>query len=237
MKPMRFVPALLVVCAVSTSCGLPDSGPPRQIDPSQVPYHLLGTATAAPSTKGQPLRTTTPRLYLLTSSNRLRAVEAPLAPSGLPQVLPALLAQLAQGPDEAQRASGLATALGPGVALSLIRVRERTAVVQLDLGEQGPAANRLPLAIGQVVLTATSVRGVDRVKLVRADGKAIEVPLPDGALTAEPVQADDYASLVTTSPMSSTSTGQASRSQPQPGVGSPPDRRATSGSSGEPVRS
>ncbi len=212
MKPLRFVLALLVVCAVSASCGLPDSGPPQQIDPSYVPYHLLRTATTAPSTKAQPSRTTTPRLYLLTSSNRLTSVEAPLAPSGMPQVLQALLARLAQGPDEAQRASGLATALGPGVTLTLDQVRERTAVVRLDLGEQGPAANRLPLAIGQVVLTATSVGGVDRVKLVRADGEPIEVPLPDGALTVEPVQAEDYASLVTassTSLTSSTSSGQA----------------------------
>lgn len=207
MKLLRFVLALLVASTLCASCGLPDSGPPQQIDPSQVPYHLLKTATTAASTKAQTARTTTPRIYLLTSSRRLRAVEAPLAPGSVSQLLQALLAQLAQGPDQAQRASGLATALGPGVSLTLNLVRNRTAVVRLDLGDQGPAANRLPLAIGQVVLTATSLRGIDRVKLVRADGAPIEVPLPDGALTVEPVQGADYASLVTgSSPSSPSST-------------------------------
>ena len=203
MKLLRFVLTLLVASTLSASCGLPQSGPPQEIDPSQVPYHLLKTATPAPSTKAQTALTTTPRIYLLTSSSRLRAVEAPLAASSVPQLLQALLARLTQGPDPAQRASGLATALGPGVTLTLKLVRNRTAVVRLDLGEQGPAANRLPLAIGQIVLTATSVRGIDRVKLVRADGAPIEVPLPDGALTVEPVQASDYESLVSGSSTSS----------------------------------
>lgn len=196
MRLLRYVLALLTVAAVSASCGLPDSGPPRQIDPSHVPYHLLETTTPVPPTTAQKLHATTPRIYLLTGTNRLTAVESSLGSSDLTQVLKALLVRLAQGPDETQRAAGLATALGPGVTLTLNQVDGRTAVVRLDLGDQGPAASKLPLAIGQVVLTATSVRGVDRVKLVRADGEPIEVPLPDGALTVEPVEAGDYSSLL-----------------------------------------
>ena len=79
-------------------------------------------------------------------------------------------------------------------------------MVQLDPGDQGPTANKLPLAAGQVVLTATSVRGIERVQLVRADGQPIEVPLPDGALTSLPLEARDYLSLVVGSPGPSGST-------------------------------
>ena len=199
MRLLRGALALTTVAALTTSCGLPDSGTPQEIDPSNVPYHLLGTATAAASAPVQKSRTTTPRVYLLTATNRLVAVDTALAQSGLRPVLAAVLTQLGQGPTEAQRAAGLATALGPGVTLTLKQVRARTVVIRLDLGEQGPSANKLPLAIGQVVLTATSVRGVDRVQLVRDDGKPIEVPLPSGALTVEPLAREDYSSLVVSS--------------------------------------
>lgn len=195
MKLLRLVLAVLAVLALSAGCGLPDSGSPESIDPTEVPYHLLGSATPAPSTTQRGSRTTTPRIYLLTGADRLLAVEAPLPPSDVEQVLEELLHQLAQGPTEAQRSAGLSTALGPGVTLTVNTVRGRTAVVRLDLGAQDPAANKLPLAIGQVVLTSTSVRGVDRVQLVRADGQPIEVPLPGGALTVAPLEAKDYASL------------------------------------------
>ena len=196
MKTLRWVLALMAVVALSASCGLPDSGPPHTIDPTNVPYHLLGSATAAPSTTQRGSRTTTPRVYLMTGAERLVAVEAPLPSSDAKELLQQLLAQLARGPDESQRSAGLGTALGPGVTLTVNEVTGRTAVVRVDPGDQGPAANKLPLAVGQIVLTATSVRGIERVQLVRADGQPIEVPLPDGALTAEPLQARDYMSLV-----------------------------------------
>ncbi|MDN5767389.1 MAG: GerMN domain-containing protein [Humibacillus sp.] len=195
MKPLRWVLTLMAVVVLLSSCGLPDSGPPRSIDPTDVPYHLLGSASAAPSTTQRGARTTTPRVYLMTGAERLVAVEAPLPPSDVKHVLEQLLSQLAQGPNEAQRSAGLGTALGPGVTLTVNDVTDRTAVVQLDLGAQDPAADKLPLAIGQIVLTATSVRGVDRVQLVRQDGQPIEVPLPGGALTVQPLEAKDYAPL------------------------------------------
>ena len=53
------------------------------------------------------------------------------------------------------------------------------------------------MAVGQIVFTVTSVDDVDRVQLLR-DGRTIEVPLPVGARTAEPVGPSDYLSLVTT---------------------------------------
>lgn len=210
MKTLRWMLALMAVVALSASCGLPDSGPPHTIDPTKVPYHLLGSATAAPSTTQRGSRTTTPRVYLMNGSDRLVAVEAPLPSSDTKELLQQLLAQLARGPDESQRSAGLGTALGPDATFTVNEITGRTAVVQLDPGDQGPTANKLPLAAGQVVLTATSVRGIERVQLVRADGQPIEVPLPDGALTALPLEARDYLSLVVSSPGPNTSAGSTS---------------------------
>ena len=51
-------------------------------------------------------------------------------------------------------------------------------------------SNRLEVA--QIVLTATSVPGVDAVLLELA-GEPIEAPLPDGELADRPLTAQDYA--------------------------------------------
>lgn len=188
--------AAALLCVLSAaSCGLPDATTPLELDPSDVPYRLL-SPSADPSTAQPPsTRTTTPDVYLLDGDGRLVPVEAAQAASGLGPALGGVLSQLAAGPREAERASGLASALGPDVRLTLVGVTDGTAVIEVDLGEQDPSASRLPLAVGQVVLSATSVEGVGRVQLVQG-GSPIEVPLPDGALTLGPVTAGDYAPLL-----------------------------------------
>ena len=57
------------------------------------------------------------------------------------------------------------------------------------------SAERLPAAIGQVVLTLSSAPGIESVVLV-SDGQPVQVPLPGGALTDQPVTGDDYAELL-----------------------------------------
>ncbi len=56
------------------------------------------------------------------------------------------------------------------------------------MGEQSP------LAVAQIVLTATSVPAVERVVLTR-QGEPLEAQLPDGGLTTAPLAAQDYAEL------------------------------------------
>lgn len=205
MRPGRRVAAAAtLLCALSmTACGLPDGTAPLELDPSNVPYHLLSPTAGGSVTQTESARTTTPHIYLLSGDDQLVPQAAPLPPNGLVPVLKGVLLRLSGGPSPTERASGLATALGPDARLRLLAVNDGTAVIDLDLGDQDPSASRLPLAIGQVVLSATSVDGVDRVQLVRG-GSPIEIPLPDGALTLAPVTADDYrpllASLTTPSP-------------------------------------
>jgi spore germination protein GerM len=67
--------------------------------------------------------------------------------------------------------------------------------VEIRTTVEDPAADRVPLAVGQIVLTATSFPGVDAVRLLR-DGRAVPVPVVGGALTAEPVRASDYSALL-----------------------------------------
>ncbi|MEO5983338.1 MAG: GerMN domain-containing protein [Pedococcus sp.] len=103
--------------------------------------------------------------------------------------------QLAGGPTEADRGRGLSTALGPDVQLSVAAVSLGRATVDIGAGDQGPSAGQLPLAVGQVVLTLTSIPGIDEVSFTAA-GEPVEAPLPGGVLTGRPLTARDYAHLV-----------------------------------------
>lgn len=179
-------------------CGLPQDGTARAVDPKQVPYGLMRSDPPAPaSSRSKSIdRTDQARLYLLGPDDQLVGVPAGVGrPLGTGARLTALFALLARGPDETQRGQGLSTALSPGVQIQLRDLSGGVARVQVVAGLKDPSADRLPLSIGQLVLTATSLRGVDSVVLER-DGAPVEVPLPGGALTSAPLTRSDYASLV-----------------------------------------
>jgi hypothetical protein len=197
MSPaVRRAATVVALLLTLVACGVPADGTVRTVDPDAVPYGLLRTApveSPAPTVAGPAV--TVPQVYFLDDEDQLVPEPQPVPAAGLEPVLDALLSRLAQGPSEQQLDQGLGSALGPDTGLELVSVVDRVAHVQVTPSSQSPAADRIPLAIGQVVLTATSVDGVDRVAFVR-DGVPLEVPLPGGARTSQPVSASDYASLL-----------------------------------------
>jgi hypothetical protein len=181
------------VLVLLAGCGAPSGGELRPL--TEVPYNLMSPATAAPSSA--PGSSSAKPLVFLVKDDVLLPAAAPI-PVGADDpstVVGATLAKLAEGPGEAERARGLSTALGPDVGIALRRIDGATAVIDISAGDQAPTAGRLPLAVGQVVLTAVSVPGIDSV-LLTAEGKPIEAPLPGGALTGRALVAGDYDSLV-----------------------------------------
>nr|WP_231134125.1 GerMN domain-containing protein [Motilibacter deserti] len=109
-------------------------------------------------------------------------------------VLDQAVRALDDGPDEASQARGLTTALPPPLTLTVLDVTD--GVVTIDLGGEanGLSNQQNTLAVGQVVLTATSVAGVDAVVLARK-GEPIQAPVGDGALTWRPLVASDFTIL------------------------------------------
>ncbi len=102
----------------------------------------------------------------------------------------------AAGPRDDARAAGRSTALPPESTLTLRRVREGVAEIEVEVDpETAISADRLPAAVGQVVLTAISTSGVRAVVFV-SGGEPVRVPLPGGALVARPVTAADYKELL-----------------------------------------
>lgn len=185
------VPTALVVLTLA-ACGVPVTSPPTPI--TEVPYNLMETAAPPTPLPSTPVRRG-PFIYWVNAADQLVAIEAGTTTSDAPDTVAAVLTQLAQGPSELERESGLSTALGPDVSLTVNRIEGGRADIDITIGPPGPSARRLPLAVGQIVLSLTSASGIDSVWLM-SDGTPIEAPLPDGALTARPLTAQDFTALV-----------------------------------------
>lgn len=191
--------AVLVVAGTVGGCGAPSGGAVETL--AVVPYDLMSPA-APVTTVPTPASRARPQLYFV-SDDVLLPVPAPVeVAEDLTTTASNVLSLLAGGPAADERARGLSTALGPDVRLALSGVRDGTAVIDVQSGEQAPTAGRLPLAVGQIVLTVVSVPGIERVRLT-AEGLPIEAPLPGGALSDRPLAADDYAGLVGAPPAAS----------------------------------
>lgn len=185
---------LALAVLLPTGCGVPEDGTTRTVKSGDVPHKLLDPAdNDAPSATPTGPLVALPHIYLVGQDRQLVPQDQPLEASGLEPLLSDLLAALSAAPTERQRARGLSSALEAGTGLRLLRVTHATA--RIEVGESAGPADRLPLAIAQIVLTATSVIGVDSVLLFQ-DGEAVEAPLPGGELTSRPLNPDDYVTLL-----------------------------------------
>ncbi len=182
--------AALVVLPLLGACSLPTGGAATSVPSDEVPYGLV-TSSATPSATDTASATARGTVYLVDGHQHLvpLVVEVEVAP--LRPLVQQLLLRLALGPNERQRTRGLATDLAPGSTVALRSVDGGTATIELRAPVQDPSPVRFPVAIGQIVLTATSVVGIDRVRFVQADGAPANVPVPPvgevttGALTAD----------------------------------------------------
>ncbi len=183
---------------LGAGCGSSTGGEPRAIPADQVPYRLLEDSPSidGPAGERERPRVEDARIYWVDPDDTLLPVgrEGRCAQPAA-ALAERLLAELVEGPTPDDRASGLGTALAPGSALRLDDLRAGTATVSLDPSAQSSSAERLPVAIGQVVLTLGSVPGVVRVSIAH-DGEPLQVPLPGGRLTSSPVTTADYEELV-----------------------------------------
>jgi len=192
------ITTLLAALALLGACGLPQSSSPVQVPPAEVPYGLLdATATASATPTATPgVLLTAGTIYLADAQQQLVAVPVQVPDGQAAPMLQTLLNRLAVGPSDRERARGLVTDLGPGSTIVLSSISSGTANIELESTSQDPSASKLPVAIGQIVLTATSIVGVDRVVFAR-DGVAVAVPGPSGGgLTAVPLVASDYDGLL-----------------------------------------
>ena len=185
----------VVAATIVAGCGLPHGGV-ETVDDAAVPYHLLDDP--APSQQegaGDQPSLTQPLVFWVDETEQLIPRTAPTGcPGDVAELVDALLTELTAGPADEVRDQGLGTALPPESGLTLTAVQDGVAVVNIEPASQ-IGADRLPIAIGQVVLTVTSAPAIDQVSLL-SNGESVQIPVAGGALTDSPVTAQDYASMV-----------------------------------------
>lgn len=192
--------ALMVTVALMLpGCVVPDDDAPRAIDPSAVPFSLLGTSTTA-STEPQapPVREVEVPIYLVDSDTEqlvevMRTVEAPRS------VLEAL-AELLQGPNADELAEGLTSAISRSTTLlGIDGPHDGVVTVNLSDDLSGIGGQGQRLALAQVVFTVTAAPEIDGV-LFAFEGEPSQVPDGQGQSTAEPLDRADFATFHPTVP-------------------------------------
>jgi hypothetical protein len=170
-----------VACGVSA--GAPETLPGGVVTPA-VPPSPPEAAAPGPSASLRPVR-----IFLVTGSQLIDVPRSTSAP-GLEGTLKVLL----EGPTAAEIAAGIRSAIAPGTQLRSARLEAGGAVVDLSRTFVDLGGEEQILAVAQLVLTATAVPGVDRVRFA-LDGAELEVPGADGTLVRGPLTAGDYAPL------------------------------------------
>lgn len=197
LRRIALVAALAAVLALAAACGLPRSSTPVLVPRADVPYGLLDGPSPSPTPTASPgVELTAGSIYLVDAQQKLVAVAVQVPHGPLLPLLQTLLNRLAVGPSDRERSRGLVTDLGPGSTIVLRAVANGVANIELQNPNQDPSPAKLPVAIGQIVLTATSVVGVERVVFVK-DGTVVAVQGPTGGnLTLDPLSAGKYADLL-----------------------------------------
>lgn len=184
-RASRVLLSVVTVAAFGASCGFPTEDTPTALEP-QTP------ATIAPSTSDASAPTEEVAVWFVRDSllsPRIRDVASPADGS-------AVVAALAAGVTTAEAEIGYRSAIPDPNMIADAQIARGTATVQLRAEFLDIPAGDQVLAIGEVVLTLTDLRGVGRVRF-EIDGAAVAVPLPDGTSTDDAVSRDDFAKIIT----------------------------------------
>lgn len=183
---MRSLVALMVCAAlVATGCGIPLDSEPQLVEVAVDP-----APESNPPSQGESVDVP----VFLVQDERLVEVSREL-PS--PPSLVSIFESLLDGVTEDERDANLRTAIPPDTRV--ISVTEIGSTLLVDLSDEfaSVGGEEELFAVAQIVLTATSIEGIDLVEF-QLSGLPTDVPVGSGALSQDPVGFDDYQALVAT---------------------------------------
>lgn len=184
-------PTLALLTVVASSCGVTGSGDFKVIGPAEVPAGVAATtSTTTPDGSTQTtLASEQATLYYVRGSELVGFSVDVAAPANPAHTLSQLL--IGTPPPRTR------TAIPRGVQ-AVVTIERGVAVISVSrlLLTETNTADQV-IAIGQIVLTLTSLPGVGQATFV-ADGRPIAVPIANGIIRAPgaPVTFDDYKSLL-----------------------------------------
>lgn len=175
---------VVLIASLVVGCGVPAADGPQPVDSDIA--QLLEPEPSPAATE-----TAAPRAITVTwvrGDSLARSVRPGIAETRQEQ-LNVALDLLLSGPRPAEQIKGSTTLLPPDLLLSG-ELRKRRAVIELTV-DTGLEPVGLPLAVGQVAVTALAVPRVQSV-VFSVDGVPTPVPLPDGRGDARVVRLADY---------------------------------------------
>lgn len=182
---------VLLAGVLITACGVRSDPSPRTLSAGEVPYGLL---EQAPSTTTSATTPAVPKAMVLVYyvvGDRVHPVAREVTqPVTVAKAITVLLA----GPQEDEAVTGIRSAINPAAGILPRRIDPATFVVDVSADFVQGSTSEQVLGLAQIVFTATEIAGVTGVRFT-LEGAPIEVPTPSGALTAEPVGRDAFATL------------------------------------------
>lgn len=174
--------ALVVLASVTSACSIQTDSAPRDIPDDQ--RGRLGGETPSPDES-----TGEGRIYLLGPGTSGRPLQS--APRDSGGRLEGLVDALVEGPNATEIREGLRSAIPSDV--DVLSVELNDGVVDVDLSNEilDTPPDDLQLAVAQIVLTATELRG-DRSVLIRADGQLESWPNGAGRDQSAPLSIYDF---------------------------------------------
>lgn len=180
---------LAVVLIGGTSCGVPLSDDPSAIPDDEIPVGLRA-ADSVPASA--PTANELATVWFIRDAALAASTHEVPSPAAAASVVADLLA----GPTSADQARGLRSAIPDAAVVVAVTLARGTASIALTAAfAEIPAPDQV-LAIGQLVMTLTDLRGIGRVRFL-VDDVPIAVPLPGGEASDEAVTRDDYVDLTT----------------------------------------
>lgn len=185
--------ALAVILSLS-GCVVPDDAEPRAVDPSNVPFSLLGTSTTSVSEPEAPNSRQVAIPIYLVGNDTAQLVEVTRVVTA-PSSVRTALGELFSGPNPEELSEGLTSAIARSTQLlGVDGPREGVVTVNLSDDLRSISGQGQRLALAQVVFTVTAAPEVEGV-LFAFEGDLSEVPNGQGQLTAEPLQRSDFATF------------------------------------------
>ena len=173
----------VVLAVVVTACGIPFETEPEAVE--------VEVAVAADDATPTPGDVAAVSVYLVRDNALVHVTRNLPSPPASGVIFESLLGPVA----EPEQRAGLRTAIPPDT--QVIALKEDGTLLQIDLSREfaSVGGEEEILAVAQIVLTASSIEGIDLVTFA-LDGVPTGVPVASGALSDNPVGARDYESLV-----------------------------------------
>lgn len=188
LTPTRCALLVASLGMLAGACGVGPQESPVVLTPAELPAGLQPDAQA---TTTSVVQTAEVDVWFV-REDRLARVRHEVEP---PVVAEVALAELLSGPDAEEQDRRLRSAIPDAQVVDGVTVSRGVASVAIGAGFADIPANDQLLAVAQVVLTLTDLRGVGRVVFILADSP-VAVPLPSGESTDEAVSRDDYVDLL-----------------------------------------